>query len=162
MNKRGHVLNALLLSVGLGYLLEPAGNLATFDVIAAISVPIVLGASIPDVDTALGRHRKTMHNLAVLAIVSAYPIYFSNLQYVWIGVLSHLVLDLLGTRRGLALLYPLTDREFAVPIGVAVDSKLADGMMFVVTAFELVLATAIIYRVPQRATERGLEMAGFV
>jgi len=25
MNKKGHVLNAVLLSIGLGYLLEPAG-----------------------------------------------------------------------------------------------------------------------------------------
>jgi hypothetical protein len=160
MNKRGHVLNALLLSLGIGYLLEPSGDVETFVMIAEVSVPIVLGALFPDVDTAFGTHRKTLHNLLVLGIVGAYPLYFGNLQYVWIGVLSHYTLDILGTRRGLALLYPLLDREFDVPIGVRVDSKYSTPMMLAVTAFELVVAAAIVYQVPQHAFGQGLQAMG--
>jgi hypothetical protein len=44
MNKRGHVLNAALLSVGLGFLLEPAGDVQTALTIAEVSVPVVLEA----------------------------------------------------------------------------------------------------------------------
>lgn len=160
MNKRGHVLNALLLSIGLGYVLEPSGDVATFETIAAVTVPVVLGAMVPDIDTAFGRHRKTLHNLFVLAVVGAYPVYFGNLQYVWIGVLSHFVLDIMGSRRGLALLYPLSDNEFNLPVGVPVDSKFADAMMLAVTGFELALAAAIVYRVPQYALKAGLQAAG--
>ncbi|QGN07228.1 metal-dependent hydrolase [Halorhabdus sp. CBA1104] len=161
MNKRGHVLNALLLSLGIGYLLEPSGDVETFVTIAAVSVPMVLGALFPDVDTAFGTHRKTLHNLFVLGIVGAYPHYFGNLQYVWIGVLSHYALDILGTRRGLALFYPLLSREFDLPIGVRVDSKYSTPMMLAVTGFELVVAAAIIYQVPQRAFGMGLQAIGF-
>jgi len=157
MNKRGHVLNALLLSIGLGYVLEPAGDVATFETIAAVIVPVVLGAMVPDIDTAFGRHRKTLHNLLVLGVVAAYPVYFGNLQYVWIGVLSHFALDIMGSRRGLALLYPLTDNEFNLPIGVPVDSKYAEAMMLAVTGFELALAAMIVYEIPQYAFEAGLK-----
>ena len=160
MNKRGHVLNALLLSIGLGYVLEPAGDVATFETIAAVIVPVVLGAMVPDIDTAFGRHRKTLHNLLVLGVVAAYPVYFGNLQYVWIGVLSHFALDIMGSRRGLALLYPLTDNEFNLPIGVPVDSKYAEAMMLAVTGFELALAAMIVYEIPQYAFEAGLKAVG--
>jgi len=160
MNKRGHVLNALLLSIGLGYVLEPSGDVATFEMIGAIVVPVVLGAMVPDIDTAFGRHRKTLHNVFVLVVVGAYPVYFGNLQYVWIGALSHFALDIMGSRRGLALLYPLTDNEFNLPIGVPVDSKYADAMMLAVTAFELAVAAVIVYEVPQYALEAGLQAAG--
>jgi len=160
MNKRGHVLNALLLSIGLGYVLEPSGDVVTFEMIAAVIVPVVLGAMVPDIDTAFGRHRKTLHNLLVLGVVAAYPVYFGNLQYVWIGVLSHFALDIMGSRRGLALLYPLTDNEFNLPIGVPVDSKYAEAMMLAVTGFELALAAVIVYEIPQYAFEAGLKAVG--
>ncbi|ACV12632.1 membrane-bound metal-dependent hydrolase [Halorhabdus utahensis DSM 12940] len=160
MNKRGHVLNALLLSIGLGYVLEPSGDVVTFEMIAAVIVPVVLGAMVPDIDTAFGRHRKTLHNLFVPLVVGAYPYYHGNLEYVWIGVLSHFALDLLGSRRGLALLYPLTDEEFNLPIGVPVDSKYAEAMMLAVTGFELALAAMIVYEIPQYAFEAGLKAVG--
>jgi membrane-bound metal-dependent hydrolase YbcI (DUF457 family) len=137
MNKRGHVLNAVLLSVGLGYILQPAGDLRTFVTIAEVFVPVVLGALFPDVDTAFGKHRKTLHNLPVLAVIGAYPVYFGNLQWVWLGVVTHYVLDVLGTTRGIALLYPLWKREFDVPFGITVDSEYADLMTVTVTAVEL-------------------------
>lgn len=137
MNKRGHVLNAVLLAIGLGFLLEPAGDLETVRTIAEVFVPVVLGALFPDVDTAFGKHRKTLHNLPVLGIVLAYPFYFGNLQWVWLGVATHYVLDVLGTTRGIALLYPLSGREFDVPFGIRVDSKFADLMTITVTAVEL-------------------------
>lgn len=82
MNKRGHVLNALLLALGLGFVIEPGLDMATARTVAEITVPIVLGALFPDVDTAFGRHRKTLHSLPVLGIFLAYPIVFGNLQYV--------------------------------------------------------------------------------
>jgi membrane-bound metal-dependent hydrolase YbcI (DUF457 family) len=138
MNKRGHVLNAVLLAIGLGYILEPAGDTATFRTIAEVFVPVVLGALFPDVDTAFGKHRKTLHNLPVLAVIAAYPFYFGNLQWVWLGVVTHYVLDVLGTTRGIALFYPFWSKEFDVPFGIPVDSDYADLMMITVTAVELV------------------------
>ncbi|MFB6152304.1 MAG: metal-dependent hydrolase [Haloarculaceae archaeon] len=148
MDKRGHVLNAVFLAVALGYILEPDGDVATFRTIAAVFVPLVLGALFPDVDTHFGKHRKTLHNLPVLGIVAAYPVYFANLHWVWLGVLSHYVLDLLGTTRGIAFLYPLSSEEFGPPIGVPVKSDYADAMMLAVTAFEITLAAFIVHVLP--------------
>lgn len=136
MNKRGHVLNAILLAIGVGFVLEPAADLETARTIIEISVPIVLGALFPDVDTAFGRHRKTLHNLPVLAVVFAYPFVFGNLQYVWIGVLSHYVLDVIGSKRGIALFYPL-EREFGLPAGVTTSSDYADLVTVIITGVEL-------------------------
>jgi membrane-bound metal-dependent hydrolase YbcI (DUF457 family) len=137
MNKRGHVLNAVLLSLGLGYVLEPSGDVETFATIAEVFVPVVLGALFPDVDTAFGKHRKTLHNLPVLLVVGAYPFYFGNLQWVWLGVVTHYVLDVLGTTRGIALFYPVWSREFDVPFGIPVDSNYTDLMTVTVTAAEI-------------------------
>ena len=143
MNKRGHVLNGLLLALGLGFVIEPGLGMATARTVAEITVPIVLGALFPDVDTAFGRHRKTLHSLPVLGVFLAYPIVFGNLQYVWIGVLTHYVLDVVGSRRGIALFHPLSDREYGMPTGVTTSSKYADLVTVVVTAVELVVFWAI-------------------
>ena len=143
MNKRGHVLNALLLALGLGFILEPGLDTATAEMTVQITVPIVLGALFPDVDTAFGRHRKTLHSLPVLAIFLAYPILFGNLQYVWIGVLTHYVLDVVGSRRGIALFHPLSDTEYSMPTGVATSSKYADLVTVIITALELAVFWAI-------------------
>ena len=137
MNKRGHVLNALLLALGLGFVIEPGLDMATARTTAQITVPIVLGALFPDVDTAFGRHRKTLHSLPVLGVFLAYPIVFGNLQYVWIGVLTHYVLDVVGSRRGIALFHPLSDKEYGLPSGVTTSSKYADLVTVVITALEL-------------------------
>ncbi|MFB6179198.1 MAG: metal-dependent hydrolase [Halorientalis sp.] len=147
MNKEGHVLNAVLLSIGLGYVLQPAGDFTTFRTIAAVIIPVTLGALFPDVDTAFGRHRKTLHNVAVLAIFLAYPLVFDNLQFVWIGVLTHYVLDLLGSKRGLALLYPY-EKEYSLPIGVATSSDYANAVTLGITGFELAIAALLVYVVP--------------
>ncbi|TKX77149.1 metal-dependent hydrolase [Halorubrum sp. SD626R] len=143
MNKRGHVLNALLLALGLGVVIEPGLDAATVRTTAQITVPIVLGALFPDVDTAFGRHRKTLHSLPVLGIFLAYPIVFGNLQYVWIGVLTHYVLDVVGSRRGIALFHPLSDAEYGLPSGVTTSSKYADLVTVVVTAVELAMFWAL-------------------
>ncbi|MFB6074822.1 MAG: metal-dependent hydrolase [Haloarculaceae archaeon] len=148
MNKRGHVLNAVLLSIGLGYVLEPSGGVATFRTIAEVFVPVVLGALFPDVDTAFGRHRKTLHNGFVLAVVLAYPYYFGNLQWVWLGVLTHYALDYFGSKRGIAVFYPLWDEEFGFPVGVATSSTYADAVTAVVTVVELAAAAAVVYLLP--------------
>ncbi|OYR72532.1 metal-dependent hydrolase [Halorubrum ezzemoulense] len=143
MNKRGHVLNGLLLALGLGFIVEPGLDAATATTAAEITVPVVLGALFPDVDTAFGRHRKTLHSLPVLAVFLAYPIVFGNLQYVWIGVLTHYVLDVVGSRRGIALFHPFSDREFGMPSGVTTSSKYADLVTVVITGVELTAFWAI-------------------
>jgi len=148
MNKQGHVLNAVLLAIGLGYVLHPAGDIETFRTIAAVFIPVVLGALFPDVDTAFGAHRKTLHNLPVLAIVAAYPLLLGNLHYVWVGVLTHYVLDVLGSERGIALFYPLWDREFGFPTGVTTSSRYANAVTLVVTTLELAIAAALLYVFP--------------
>ena len=159
MNKKGHVLNAALLSLGLGYLLEPTGSLETFRTIIAIGVPVTLGALVPDIDTAFGKHRKTLHNLPVLAGFVAFPEIFGNLEYVWIGVLTHYVLDIAGSKRGIALFYPVWKKEFGLPFGVAVSSKRSDMMMVFVTVAELMLAAAIVHQLP-RWLETGRQLTG--
>ena len=143
MNKRGHVLNGLLLAVGLGFVLEPGVDAATAKAIAQVTVPVVLGALFPDIDTAFGRHRKTLHSLPVLGVFLAYPIVFGNLQYVWIGVLTHYVLDAVGSRRGIALFHPLSDREYGLPTGVTTSSKYADLVTVIITAVEIAALWAI-------------------
>jgi len=160
MDKRGHVLNAVFLAIGLGYILEPTGDATTIRTVAAVFVPVVLGALFPDVDTHFGIHRKTLHNLPVLAVVAAYPVFFDNLQWVWLGVLTHYVLDVLGTTRGIALFYPLWDEEFNLPLGVPVDSKYANAMMLAVTAFELSVAALLVFVIPATAYESVLRALG--
>lgn len=159
MNKKGHVLNAVLLSLGLGYLLEPTGNLETFRMIVEIGVPVTLGALVPDIDTEFGKHRKTLHNLPVLVGFVVFPELFGNLEYVWVGVLTHYVLDVAGSKRGIALFYPLWKKEFGLPIGVAVSSKRSDMMMVFVTVVELMLAAVIIHQGPLWL-EQGRQMTG--
>ncbi|GAB3675513.1 metal-dependent hydrolase [Halopiger thermotolerans] len=148
MNKKGHVLNAVLLGIGLGYLLEPTGDLTTFRTIVEIGVPVTLGAMVPDIDTEFGKHRKTLHNLPLLAGFVAFPALFGNLEYVWIGILTHYVLDVAGSKRGIALFYPVWKKEFGLPIGVTVSSKHANVMTVAVTVGELLIAAAIVYRLP--------------
>jgi hypothetical protein len=147
MNKRGHVLNAILLSVGLGYLLQPTGDEQTFVVILEVGVPLTLGALFPDVDTAFGTHRKTLHNLPLLVGFMAFPRTFGNLQFVWIGVLTHYILDVVGTTRGIALFYPV-QMEFGFPTGVTTSSKYAEIVTVAITAVELVVAGLLLHVVP--------------
>jgi membrane-bound metal-dependent hydrolase YbcI (DUF457 family) len=148
MNKKGHVLNGVLLAIGLGYVLEPAGDIATFRTIAMTLVPVTLGALFPDIDTAFGTHRKTFHSLTVLAVFAFYPIYFDNLHYVWIGVVSHYVLDVVGSKRGIALFHPLWDEEFGLPVGVTTSSKYADAVTLLVTGLELAVVAVFVHIVP--------------
>ena len=142
MNKRGHVLNAILLAIGLGYVLEPSGDIETFIVIAQLSIPITLGALFPDVDTDFGKHRKTLHNLPILAIFVIWPIVFNNLHYVWIGILTHYILDLAGSKRGIALFYPYK-KEYNLPIGVPVSSSKADLVTVIITVAEVALFAVV-------------------
>ena len=149
MNKRGHVLNAVLLSIGLGYVLDPSGDVSTFATIAEVFLPVVLGALFPDVDTAFGKHRKTLHNLPVLLIFLAHPVYHGgNLQWVWLGVLTHYVLDVMGSKRGIALFYPVWDKEFGSPTGVTTSSEHAGVVTVAVTLFELAAVAALVYVLP--------------
>jgi len=160
VNKRGHVLNAVLLSVGIGVVLHPELDRATVLSVVAVGVPVTLGALAPDVDTAFGRHRKTLHNLPLLAGAVAFPFYFDNLQFVWIGVLTHYVLDVAGTTRGIALFYPLWDREFSLPVGVPVDSRWAPVVVVLVTVVEVGAVAVAVHEVPSVSIEYGRQMLG--
>lgn len=158
MNRKEHVLNGALLAIGLGYVLEPAGNLETFELIAAMFVPLVLGALFPDVDAHYGKHRKALHNLPVLGVFLAYPLYFGNLQWVWLGVLTHFVLDIVGSKRGVALFYPLSSTEYGLPVGVTVVSDYAGVVTVFITILEvLAVAGLLFYVVP--ALPPGIEEA---
>jgi len=143
VNKRGHVVNAVLLSIGLAVLLEGRGALPTAEVLFAVGIPVTLGALFPDIDTAFGTHRQTFHNLLTLGVFAAFPLVFGNLQYVWIGVATHYVLDLCGNVRGMALFYPWSE-EYDVPVGVNVDSPLADVVTLAVTGVELAVVWAVL------------------
>lgn len=138
MNKREHVVNAVILGVGLGVALtpEPTVDAPTADTVLRVAVPIVLGALVPDLDTAFGRHRKTFHNLLVLGLFLWFPLRYGNLYWAWVGVLTHYVLDLLGGTRGMAFLYPYP-KEYDVPWGVPVSSRWAMFVTLAVTGFEL-------------------------
>jgi len=142
MNKREHVVNGLLLGIALGYVLEPAGDVATFVRIVEVTPPVVLGALLPDIDTAFGRHRKLLHNLPVLAGFYVFPAVFGNLNWVWIGVLGHYVLDVAGTERGIALFYPYPE-EYGLPIGVNASGPYAPWMTLAVTVVEVGLVVAV-------------------
>jgi membrane-bound metal-dependent hydrolase YbcI (DUF457 family) len=149
MNKRGHVLNAVLLSIGLGYVLDPSGDVSTFATIAEVFLPVVLGALFPDVDTAFGKHRKTLHNLPVLLIFLAHPIYHGgNLQWVWLGVLTHYILDMVGSKRGIALFYPISSTEYGFPTGVTTSSEHAEVVTVAITILELAAVGALVYVLP--------------
>ncbi len=158
MNKKGHVLNAVLLALGLGIILEPSLTMATAERTAQIFVPIVLGALFPDVDTAFGEHRKTLHNFLTIGVFVAYPLVFDNLHFVWIGVLTHYVLDLLGSKRGLALFYPW-EEEFALPVGVSTSSRLAGVVTIAVTVVELGLLVVAQYYIPVIDLETDIAQA---
>jgi len=156
MNKEGHVLNAALLGIGLGFVVEPSGTVETLRAVVAVTVPVTLGALFPDVDTAFGKHRKTLHNLPVLAVFAAFPLLFGNLGYVWIGILTHYVLDYFGSRRGIALFYPLSSQEYGFPSGVTTSSRFANVVTLVVTAIELAAAAAIVHVLPAYVDVGGL------
>jgi len=144
MNERGHVENAVLLSVGIAVILEGELALPTVEALLAVGVPVTLGALFPDIDTSFGTHRKTFHNLATLGAFVAFPVVFGNLHYVWIGVATHYVLDMLGNIRGMALFYPYPE-EYDIPVGVAVSSKWSDAVTLAVTAFELAVIAAVVH-----------------
>jgi hypothetical protein len=144
VNKYGHVLNGLLLGVGLGFILSPTGDVETLRMIVAVTVPVSLGALFPDIDTEFGTHRKTLHNLPVLGMFLVFPVVFDNLHYVWIGVLTHYVLDVVGSKRGIALFYPFP-REYGFPTGVTTKDRHANAVTLFITGGELVIIYAVVY-----------------
>jgi hypothetical protein len=152
-------MNAVLLSIGLGAVLQPTWDLATAEMIVKLSVPVTLGALMPDVDTAFGKHRKTFHNLPMLAIFMAWPLYFGNLQYVWIGVATHYILDVVGSTRGIALWYPLLSQEYNLPVGIPVSSSRSDLVTVLVTGLEIGAFAGILYYVWPQAIVYGEQVA---
>jgi hypothetical protein len=144
MNKRGHVVNAVLLSVGLGFILEQSISTDAFVTIIKVMPPILLGALFPDIDTTFGTHRKTFHNVWVLGLALVFPFVFDNLHYVWIGIATHYVLDLLGNVKGMGIFHPLPG-FYDIPVGVNVNSRWAAVVTLAVTGFELGVLGALVY-----------------
>lgn len=144
MNKRGHIVNAVLLSIGIAVILEGQLVVPTGTALLAVGVPVTLGALFPDIDTSFGTHRKTFHNVLTLGGFVLFPLVFGNLHYVWIGVATHYVLDLLGNIRGMALLYPYPE-EYDVPVGVAVSSRWSDAVTLAVTGVELAAIAVVLH-----------------
>lgn len=144
MNERGHVINAVLLSVGLGFILEQSISVDALVMVLKVTPPIVLGALFPDIDTSFGTHRKTFHNIWILLLALAFPFLFGNLHYVWIGITTHYVLDLLGNVKGMGIFYPLPG-FYDIPVGVNINSKWADVVTLAVTGFELVVLGGVVY-----------------
>lgn len=171
MNRPGHVLNAVLLSIGLGFVLEPVGFAVvaegldtaalagTYRAIVEVGVPVTLGALFPDIDCTFGTHRKTFHNLPVLGAFVAFPLVFGNLQYVWVGVLTHYVLDTLGTVRGMAYFYPWPE-EYDLPVVAPLSSHSTTAAVVVVTAVELAIAGALVHLVPAETYATLLRLVG--
>lgn len=155
MNKRDHVLNAFLLSIGISLILSPELSWETLLMFVTVTPPIILGALFPDIDAVIGVHRKTFHNVWVLGFLLVFPYLFGNLHYVWIGVLTHFALDLLGNKYGMGLLYPLPG-FYDIPVGVTVDSRWADVVTLIVTAFEL----GVIYLLVEYGFEAHLATPG--
>jgi hypothetical protein len=145
VNKREHILNGILLGIGLGYILEPAGDLSTFVTMVEVTPAVVLGAMLPDIDTAFGKHRKTLHNLPVIIFFYAYALQFDNLGWVWIGIVSHYVLDIAGSTRGIAWFYPLSSEEYGLPVGVPTSSSLAQWITVFITVGQLAVVFAIVW-----------------
>ncbi|NHN42404.1 metal-dependent hydrolase [Halorubellus sp. JP-L1] len=150
MNKKGHILNGALLALGLAYIRSPLGDqplaadVETLLVDATLLLPpLVLGALLPDIDTAFGKHRKTLHNLPLLAAFVAYPFFFGNLEFVWIGIATHYVLDVLGSKRGIALFYPFSSKEYGFPIGVRTSSSWSGPMTIAITGFEIAVCALV-------------------
>lgn len=141
MNKSGHVLNAVLLSVGLAIVLGSGTGIPLL--VVELLIPIVLGALFPDIDTVIGSHRKTLHNLPVLALFISFPIIFGNLQYVWVGVASHYMLDLLCGRRGLALFYPLP-KEYSMSVGLPQSGRLSGLTATLISIGQILLAAGFV------------------
>lgn len=83
----------------------------------------VLGGVFPDIDVKF-KHRKLMHNIFSLTIIGLGPLYFTTfisiravptllLQAFFIGYFTHMLLDLF-TKRGVALMWPLTSKTFKI------------------------------------------------
>lgn len=125
MNKQDHILNGVLVGIVVGALISPTWDEAMFRSIVAVAVPVTLGVLVSEFVSEFGRHRTTLHNVGILGGFIAFPFVFGTLQYVWIGVLTHLGLDHLGIERGIASHYPSTTSEWNLPTGTEM-AELAD------------------------------------
>ncbi|MFB6197650.1 MAG: metal-dependent hydrolase, partial [Halobacteriaceae archaeon] len=88
---------------------------------------------------------KTLHNVFVLAVCVGYVAVFDNLKWVWLGVLTHFILDVIGSKRGIAFFYPVWDREFGMPAGVTTSSRWAGIVTTVVTLIELSIIGLLVH-----------------
>lgn len=164
MNRGPHILNAIAVGIGVSMAVEPSvyhalwGALvsgtslgapawAAMTATVAVAIPVLLGAMVPDIDATVGQHRKTLHNGFILLGFLWFPFAFENLQYVWIGVMAHLLLDMVGSDRGIALAYPLLEREVRSPLRWPAQGPMALVVTGVVTLVELWVLAVIHLRV---------------
>ena len=136
MNKTEHVVNGALVAGAFAVLTDPI----------QLPIAIVLGgttALFPDLDTNFGTHRKTGHNFFVLGLIVALTVIDPIMIYGAIGVASHFVIDLLS-RRGMALFYPFSSREYPMHGGVTVDDDRAQFLVGVMTLFEIGIVVLVV------------------
>ena len=84
-----------------------------------LGLMVFFGSIFPDYDVAYGTHRKTLHNLWVMAACGSYMWFYgfpavANLFFL-LGFLSHLVADSV-TKQGIMPFYPILNWKISGPI----------------------------------------------
>ncbi len=82
MNKQDHIINGVLVGIGVGSILSPTWDTWMIHSIVAVTVPVTLGVLVSDVASDFGRHRNTLHNGVLLGSFVVFPFVFGILQYV--------------------------------------------------------------------------------
>lgn len=144
MNKKQHLYGGFLTSITL-LIMSYYYNNPIYGLIDGII--FVLGVTvmsiIPDIDTDIGKHRASFHNLFVFVVISIilFKLTYILFLYAWgVAYLSHISLDIL-TKRGIALLYPLSNRRFG---GLGIDAKSPLGNIVTYTV-SITLGLFLIY-----------------
>lgn len=84
----------------------------------------------------------------------AFPLVFGSRRYVWLGVLTHYVLDVAGTTRGIALVYPFP-REYTSRSGFPSRRAFALAVTLCITVVALALVVRLM-RLPASIDGRTL------
>ena len=100
-------------------------------------LPIILGAIFPDFDIYF-LHRKLLHNLWVISIVSFLLLYFGKLfsLFFFIGAISHLLLDSM-TPMGIFPFWPISYK-------FKIKTKIKTGNFYELLFFFLIVISSIL------------------
>ncbi len=104
MNRRDHTLCALLLGVTI--------SICTLSVVPLVLVYV--GSNLPDLDAVVFKHRKTLHNVFSVVIITC--VFYSASHGFWfvgVGMLLHIVLDMCS-KSNVFFFYPLSNKGMGV------------------------------------------------